>query len=77
MALETMGAALDLCGAPEAALGWLRAEIPQAPFNGRAPLSLIAADGQLGAEILLLYLRARLREATLMPRSSGRPTGNR
>ena len=63
LALETMDAALDLCGAPEATLDWLRAEIPHAPFNGRAPLTLIAADGQFGAEIVLLYLRARLWKA--------------
>jgi hypothetical protein len=65
MALETMGAALDLCGAAEATLDWLRADIPQKPFNGRAPLNLIAVDGQFGAEIVLIYLRARLRKATL------------
>jgi hypothetical protein len=66
LALETIGAALDLCGAPEATLDWLRTEIPQAPFNGRAPLTLFAADGQFGVEIALLYLRARLRKATRM-----------
>jgi hypothetical protein len=65
MALETMGAAIDLCGAAEATLDWLRSEIQQAPFNGRAPLTLIATDGKFGAEIVLLYLRALLRKATL------------
>lgn len=60
LALETIGAALDLCGAPEATIDWLRTEIPQAPFNGRAPLTLFAADGRFGVEIALLYLRARL-----------------
>jgi len=63
LALETLGAALDLCGAPEATLAWLRAGIAEAPFNGRAPLTLFAAEGQFGVEIALLYLRARLRKA--------------
>lgn len=62
LALETLGAALDLCGAPEATLRWLRAEIAEAPFNGRTPLALFAAEGQFGVEIALLYLRARLRK---------------
>jgi hypothetical protein len=73
LALETIGAALDLCGAPEATLDWLRTEISQAPFNGRAPLTLFAADGQFGVEIALFYLRARLREATrLAPAAASR-----
>jgi hypothetical protein len=62
LALETLGAALDLFGAPEAARDWLRAERPQAPFNGRAPLALFAAEGTFGVELGLLHLRARLRE---------------
>jgi hypothetical protein len=66
LALETIGAALDLCGAPETTIDWFRTEIPLAPFNGRAPLTLFAADGQFGVEIALLYLRARLRKATRM-----------
>lgn len=70
LGLETVGAALDLCGAPETALDWLRSDIQQAPFNGRAPLNLIAADGQFGAEIVLLYLRARLRKATITSTSA-------
>jgi len=63
LALETLGAALDLCGAPEAAGDWLRAPSPQAPFKGRTPLSLFAADGRYGVEMALLHLRARLRRA--------------
>jgi hypothetical protein len=68
LALETIGAALDLCGAPQATLDWLRNQIPQAPFNGRTPLILFAADGQFGVEITLLYLRARLRDKTAASR---------
>jgi hypothetical protein len=63
LALEILGAALELFGAPEAAVAWLRGENFSEPFNGRAPLSLMAADGRLGVEITLLYLRARLRLA--------------
>jgi len=63
LALETLGAALDLFGAPEATRAWLRAEIFESPFNGRAPLTLFAIDGKLGVEIALLHLRARLRRA--------------
>jgi hypothetical protein len=42
-----------------------RSEIQHKPFNGRAPLTLIATDGRFGAEIVLLYLRALLRKAML------------
>lgn len=59
LALEIVAAALNLCGAPKATLDWLRVEVAQSPFNGRSPLGMIAADGQLGAEIVSLVLRAR------------------
>ncbi|MDI9847093.1 DUF2384 domain-containing protein [Rhodoblastus sp. 17X3] len=61
LALEIFGAALELFGSPAAAVAWLRGENVSEPFNGRAPLRLMAADGRLGVEITLLYLRARLR----------------
>ncbi|MCW2284043.1 hypothetical protein M2323_001656 [Rhodoblastus acidophilus] len=63
LALELLGAARDLCGGDSAALAWLRATNPQAPFNEKTPLTLIASQGQLGAEIALIFLRARLRKA--------------
>jgi hypothetical protein len=61
LALETLGAALDLFRQPSVAVAWLRGEDFAEPFNGRAPLRVMAADGRLGVEITLLYLRARLR----------------
>ncbi len=63
LALETLGAALDLFNEPAVAVAWLRGEDFAEPFNGRAPLRLMAADGRLGVEITLLYLRGRLRHA--------------
>ena len=63
LALETVGAALKLFGAPEVAVGWLRAESLDEPFNQRSPLQAMADDGRLGVEIALLHLRARLRLA--------------
>jgi hypothetical protein len=63
LALETVGAALDLFREPTVAVAWLRGEDFAEPFNGRTPLRVMAADGRLGVEITLLYLRARLRLA--------------
>ncbi len=63
LALETLGAALDFFHEPDAAIAWLRGENFAEPFNGGAPLRLMAANGRLGLEITLLYLRARLRLA--------------
>ena len=63
LALETIGAALDLFHEPYAAVAWLREENPDEPFHHRSPLQLMEVDGRLGAEITLLYLRARLRLA--------------
>jgi hypothetical protein len=63
LALETVAAALELFGAPEAAVAWLHAEGPDEPFNQRSPLQAMADDGRLGVEIALLHLRARLRVA--------------
>lgn len=78
LALETLTAALDLFAAPQAVLAHLRAENPEEPFNGRAPLQAMAADGRLGVEITLLYLRGRLRLAQRDDKSDGllalRPT---
>ncbi len=61
LALETLGAALDLFGEPAVAVAWLRGEDSAKPFNGRTPLRVMAAEGRLGVEITLLHLRARLR----------------
>jgi len=58
LALETLAAALDILRTPEAAAAWLRAENAEAPFDLRSPLQTMAAGGQLGVEITLLYLRA-------------------
>jgi hypothetical protein len=63
LALETLGAALALFRAPHAVGGWLRQENPEEPFSDRSPLRLMADHGRLGIEIVLLYLRARLRVA--------------
>lgn len=63
LALETIGAALDLFREPMAAVAWLREDNFAEPFNGRSPLRLMAADGLLGVEITLLYLKARRRAA--------------
>lgn len=63
LALETIGAALDLGLAPAAAAAWLRDEQPEEPFNHRSPLQVMADEGRLGVEITLLVLRARRRLA--------------
>jgi hypothetical protein len=63
LALETLGAALDLFREPQAVGGWLREESPEEPFSDCSPLRLMADHGRLGIEITLLYLRARLRIA--------------
>jgi len=65
LALETIGAALDLGLAPAAAAAWLRDEQPEEPFNHRSPLQVMADEGRLGVEITLLVLRARRRLAPL------------
>jgi hypothetical protein len=64
LALETLGAALELFREPAVAVAWLRGENPDEPFNGLAPLPMMEADGRLGVEITLLHLRARLRHAS-------------
>ncbi len=61
LALETIGAALELFPVPAAALCWLRGETVEEPFCGRSPMAMMAADGRLGVEMTLLRLRARLR----------------
>ena len=63
LALETIGAALDLGLAPAAAAAWLRDDHPEEPFNHRSPLQVMADEGRLGVEITLLVLRARRRLA--------------
>ncbi len=65
LALETVGAALELCRTPKAAVAWLRAEAADEPFNQRSPLQAMAEGGRFGVEIALLHLRARLRVARL------------
>jgi hypothetical protein len=67
LALEILGAALDLLGRPAAAAAWLRRENPDELFLCRSPLRLMGANGRLGAEITLLHLRARLRAAGMAP----------
>jgi hypothetical protein len=62
LALETIGAALALFK-PTTAVAWLQEDNFDEPFNGRSPLHLMAADGRLGVEITLLYLKARRRAA--------------
>lgn len=63
LALETLGAALELFREPAVAVAWLRGENFVEPFNGRAPLRVMATEARLGVEITLLHLRARLRRA--------------
>jgi hypothetical protein len=63
LALETIGAALDLFREPTVAIAWLQEDNFAEPFNGRSPLRLMAADGRLGVEITLLHLKARRRAA--------------
>jgi hypothetical protein len=63
LALETISAALELFRTPEATVAWLRAKIADAPFHLRTPLALFAAEGQMGVEIALLYLRTQLSQA--------------
>jgi hypothetical protein len=46
LALETVGAALDLFHEPYAAVAWLRGENADEPFHHRSPLQLMAVDGQ-------------------------------
>ena len=72
LALETLCAALELFGAPEAAMAWLRAKSPEEPFDQRSPLQAMAEDGRLGVEIALLHLRARLRVAPVCGEKSVR-----
>jgi hypothetical protein len=61
LALETLGAALELFACPDATLCWLREATSEEPFRGRSPLQMMIVDGRLGVEMTLLHLRARLR----------------
>jgi hypothetical protein len=72
LALEFLGVALDLFGAPDAVAAWLRGGGPDALFTDRAPLDVMAAEGGLGVELLLLRLRTRLRAAQLYAEQAGR-----
>jgi hypothetical protein len=63
LALEIVDVAIELFGAPEAAVAWLRGESPAEPFDRRSPLQAMSDDGSFGVEIALLHLRALLRDA--------------
>jgi hypothetical protein len=71
LALEFLGVALDLFETPDVAAAWLREVHPDGFFTGRAPLDVMAAEGRLGVELLLLRLRTRLRAAQLYAEQAG------